>query len=302
MAISKAVPGKTRVGWMGTGVMGKSMCGHVMSKGYQVTVFNRSRDKAQSLIDAGATWADTPRQVAERVDVVIAIVGFPRDVREVLLGTQGALSGSRSGMVLVDMTTSEPSLAREIAEAAAAKGVASVDAPVSGGDVGAKNATLSIMVGGTAEAVEAVRPLLECMGKTIVHQGPPGAGQHTKMVNQILIATNMIGVCEALLYGTKAGLDLKTVLQSVGGGAAASWSLNNLGPRIIDRNFEPGFFVEHFVKDMGIALDEAKRMNLSLPGLALANQLYLAVQAQGWGRKGTHALMLALEQLSNVKR
>ncbi|HMF12231.1 MAG TPA: NAD(P)-dependent oxidoreductase, partial [Gemmataceae bacterium] len=230
------------------------------------------------------------------------IVGFPRDVREVFLGQSGALAGSRPGTVLVDMTTSEPSLAREIYDASKAKGVASIDAPVSGGDVGAKNAALSIMVGGDAETVEAVRPLFECMGKTIVHQGPAGAGQHTKMVNQVLIATSMIGVCEALLYGYKAGLDLKTVLQSVGGGAAASWSLNNLGPRIIDRNFEPGFFVEHFIKDMGIALDEAKRMNLSLPGLALANQLYLAVQAQGYGRKGTHALMLALEHLSNVKR
>jgi 3-hydroxyisobutyrate dehydrogenase len=302
MTITKAEPGKTRVGWMGTGVMGKSMCGHLISKGYKVTVYNRTKANAQTLIVSGAAWADTPKQVAEKSDVVFAIVGFPRDVREVFLGTQGALAGSRPGMVLVDMTTSEPSLAREIAEAASAKGVAGVDAPVSGGDVGARNATLSIMVGGTAEAVEAVRPLLDCMGKTIVHQGPPGAGQHTKMVNQILIATNMIGVCEALLYGYKAGLDLKTVLQSVGGGAAASWSLNNLGPRIIDRNFEPGFFVEHFVKDMGIALDEAKRMNLALPGLALANQLYVAVQAQGWTRKGTQALMLALEQLSNVKR
>ena len=177
-----------------------------------------------------------------------------------------------------------------------------MDAPVSGGDVGAKNAALSIMVGGDAGVVEAIRPLLECMGKTIVHQGGPGAGQHTKMVNQILIATNMIGVCEASLYGYKAKLDLKTVLQSVGVGAAGSWSLNNLGPRIIDRNFEPGFFVEHFIKDMGIALDEAKRLNLSLPGLALANQLYLAVQAQGYGRKGTHALMLALEHLAGLKR
>src|SRR5205807_10139858 len=200
------------------------------------------------------------------------------------------------------MTTSEPALAREVFEAARAKGVHAVDAPVSGGDVGAREARLSIMIGGEAPIVQALMPLLQAMGKTIVHQGPAGAGQHTKMVNQILIATNMIGVCEALLYGYKAGLDLKTVLQSVGGGAAASWSLNNLGPRMIDRNFEPGFFVEHFIKDMGIALDEARRMNLSLPGLALANQLYLAVQAQGYGRKGTQALMLALEQLSNVKR
>lgn len=302
MAFTRAEPGKTRVGWIGTGVMGRWMCQHLITKGYKATVYNRTKEKARPLLDAGAAWGDSPRAVAERSDAVFAIVGFPRDVREVFLGTQGALGGSRPGTLLVDMTTSEPSLAREIYEAAKANGVGSIDAPVSGGDLGAKNATLSIMVGGDADAVEAARPLLECMGKTIVHQGPAGAGQHTKMVNQILIATNMIGVCEALLYGYKAGLDLKTVLQSVGGGAAASWSPNNLGPRIIDRNFEPGFFVEHFVKDMGIALDEAKRMHLALPGLALANQLYLALQAQGWGRKGTHALMLALEQLSNVRR
>ncbi len=302
MTVSKAEPGKTRIGWIGTGVMGRWMCHHLMSKGYSATVYTRSRDKAKPLLDAGAAWADSPKAVAERSDVVFAIVGFPADVREVFLGSQGALSGSKAGNVLVDMTTSEPSLAREIHAAAKAKGVGSVDAPVSGGDVGAKEARLSIMVGGDADVVEAVRPLLECMGKTIVHQGPAGAGQHTKMVNQVLIATGMIGVCEALLYGYKAGLDLKTVLQSVGGGAAASWSLNNLGPRIMDRNFEPGFFVEHFIKDMGIALDEAKRMNLSLPGLALANQLYLAVKAQGYGKKGTHALMLALEHLSGIKR
>jgi 3-hydroxyisobutyrate dehydrogenase len=302
MAVSKAEPGKTRIGWIGTGVMGRWMCHHLMSKGYSATVYTRSRDKAKALVEAGAAWADSPKAVAERSDVVFAIVGFPADVREVFLGAHGVLAGSKAGNVLVDMTTSEPSLAREIYEAAKAKGVGSVDAPVSGGDVGAKEARLSIMVGGDAEVVEAIRPLLECMGKTIVHQGPAGAGQHTKMVNQILISTGMIGVCEALLYGYKAGLDLKTVLQSVGGGAAASWSLNNLAPRIMDRNFEPGFFVEHFIKDMGIALEEAKRMHLSLPGLALAHQLYLAVQAQGYGKKGTHALMLALEHLSGIKR
>lgn len=302
MAFSKAEAGKTRIGWIGTGVMGRWMCHHLMSKGYSAAVYTRSRDKAKALLDAGASWADSPRVVAERSDVIFAIVGFPVDVREVFLGPQGALAGCKAGNVLVDMTTSEPSLAREIYESAKTKGVGSVDAPVSGGDVGAKEARLSIMVGGDADAVESVRPLLECMGKTIVHQGPAGAGQHTKMVNQILIATNMIGVCEALLYGYKAGLDLKTVLQSVGGGAAASWSLNTLAPRIMERNFEPGFFVEHFIKDMGIALEEAKRMNLSLPGLALANQLYIAVKAQGYGKKGTHALMLALEHLSGIKR
>jgi 3-hydroxyisobutyrate dehydrogenase len=302
MAITKAEPGKTRVGWIGTGVMGRWMCQHIRDKGYAVTVYTRTREKAQPLLDAGAAWADTPQALAERSDVIFAIVGYPKDVREVFLGPRGTLGGSKPGSILVDMTTSEPSLAREIYEAGRSKGVSSIDAPVSGGDVGARNAALSIMVGGDKEAVDAVRSLLECMGKTIVHQGPAGAGQHSKMVNQILIASNMIGVCEALLYGYKAGLDLKTVLQSVGGGAAASWSLNNLGPRIIDRNFEPGFFVEHFLKDMGIALEEARRMKLSLPGLALANQLYVAVQAQGYGRKGTHALMLALEHLSNIKR
>src|SRR5256885_52854 len=302
MAVTKAEPGKTRIGWIGTGVMGRWMCQHLMDKGFKATVYNRTKEKTKPLLDAGAAYAETPRQVAERSDVVFAIVGFPKDVREVFLGEHGALAGSKSGTVLVDMTTSEPSLAREIYEAAKKKGVAAVDAPVSGGDVGAKNAALSIMVGGDKDVVEAIRPLFECMGKTIVHQGGPGAGQHTKMVNQVLIASNMIGVCEGLLYGYKAGLDLKTVLQSVGVGAAGSWSLNNLAPRIMDRNFEPGFFVEHFIKDMGIALEEAKRMGLALPGLALANQLYLAVQAQGWGRKGTHALMLALEQLAHVKR
>lgn len=302
MAISKVEPGKTRVGWIGTGVMGHSMCSHVMAKGYKATVYNRSKDKAGPLLQAGAAWADTPAKVAQASDVVFAIVGFPRDVREVFLGAQGALAGAKAGTVLVDMTTSDPSLAQEISEAAKAKGIASVDAPVSGGDVGAKNATLSIMVGGDTEAVEAVKPLLECMGKTIVHQGPAGAGQHTKMVNQVLIASNMIGVCEALLYAHKAGLEPTTVLQSVGPGAAGSWSLNNLGPRILKRDFEPGFFVEHFIKDMGIALEESKRMGLAMPGLALANQLYLSVKAHGYGRKGTQALYLALEQLANIKR
>jgi 3-hydroxyisobutyrate dehydrogenase len=248
----------------------------------------------------GAKWAETPRAVAAASDAVFSIVGFPSDVREVLLGPEGALAGSKPGNVLVDMTTSEPMLAVEIAEAAKAKGVHSVDAPVSGGDVGAKNATLSIMVGGEKDVVEALAPCLSAMGKTIVYQGGPGAGQHTKMVNQILIATNMIGVCEALLYGYKAGLDLPTVMQSVGSGAAGSWSLANLGPRIMNDNFDPGFFVEHFIKDMGIALAEARRMGLSLPGLALAHQLYVAVKAQGYGRNGTHALELALAQLSGI--
>ncbi len=302
MSVKKAEAGTTRIGWIGTGVMGRWMCGHLMAKGYQATVYNRSRDKAQPLLDEGAAWADTPRAVAEKSDVVFAIVGFPRDVREVFLGADGALAGSRSGGALVDMTTSEPSLAREIYAEAKKKGVAAVVAPVSGGDVGAKNAALSIMVGGDADAFEAVKPLFECMGKTIVHQGPAGAGQHTKMVNQILISGTMVSVCEALLYGFQAGLDMNTVLKSVSTGAAGSKALEVLAPRMLKGDFEPGFFVEHFLKDMGIALAEAERMNLALPGLALAKQLYEAVRAQGYGRKGTQALLLALAHLSNVKR
>jgi 3-hydroxyisobutyrate dehydrogenase len=221
-------------------------------------------------------------------------------VREVILGENGALAGSGKGDILVDMSTSEPSLAIEIAEQANAKGVYSVDAPVSGGDIGAREGRLSIMIGGDKGAVEALQPCWEAMGKSIVHQGGPGAGQHTKMVNQTLIATNMIGVCEALLYAHRTGLDLDTVMESVASGAAGSWSLSNLGPRIINNNFDPGFLVEHFIKDMGIALAESRRMGLAMPGLALAEQLYQSVKAKGWGRNGTHALMLALAEMSGV--
>jgi 3-hydroxyisobutyrate dehydrogenase len=302
MAVAKAEPGKTRIGWVGTGVMGRWMCQHAITKGFAATVYNRSRDKAQPLLDLGAAVAESPKQVAERSDIVFAIVGFPKDVRDVFLGPNGALAGSKPGTVLVDMTTSDPSLAKEIYDAAKAKGVYALDAPVSGGDVGAKDAALSIMIGGDKDVVAAVTPVFEAMGKTIVHQGGPGAGQHTKMVNQILISSNMVALCEGLLYGYKAGLDLETVFKSVSVGAAGSKALEVLGPRILARNYEPGFYVEHFIKDMGIALAEAERMNLCLPGLALAKQLYEAVRAQGYGRKGTHALMLALEAMSNVRR
>lgn len=293
-------PGKTRIGWIGTGVMGSSMCGHLLAAGYTATVFNRTPARAAALVERGAKLAESPAAVAAASDVIFTIVGYPRDVRAVTLGPDGTLAAAKPGSVLVDMTTSEPALAAEIDTAARAKGLHAVDAPVSGGDVGAREARLSIMIGGDTWVVEALRPLFECMGKTIVYQGPAGSGQHTKMVNQVLIATNMIGVCEGLLYAYKAGLDLDVVLQSVGSGAAGSWSLNNLGPRMIAGNFEPGFFVEHFLKDMGIALAESRRMNLCLPGLALAEQLYRAVAAQGYDRKGTHALMLALAGLSSV--
>jgi 3-hydroxyisobutyrate dehydrogenase len=255
------------IGWIGTGVMGRSMAGHLLDAGCQVVVFNRS----------------------------------PTDVREVVLGEgsgSGLLANLRPGAVLVDMTTSEPSLAIEIAEAARAKGLGALDAPVSGGDIGARNAALSIMVGGDTADFQRVLPLFQRLGKTIVHQGGPGSGQHTKMVNQILIASGMIGVCEALLYAEKAGLDVTSVLESVSSGAAGSWSLSNLAPRIVGGDFAPGFYVEHFIKDMGIALAEARRMKLALPGLALVSQLYNAVAAQGHARSGTQALMLALRTLN----
>jgi 3-hydroxyisobutyrate dehydrogenase len=298
--IQPIVPGVTRLGWIGAGVMGNSMCGHLLAAGFAVTVYSRTRAKAEALLAKGARWADSPQAVAAASDVVFSIVGYPADVRQVLLGTDGALAGSKAGNILVDMTTSQPALAEEIFHAARAKGVHSVDAPVSGGDVGAREARLSIMIGGEKEVIDALMPCWQAMGKTIVHQGPAGAGQHAKMVNQILIASSMIGICEALLYGYRAGLDLPTVMQSVASGAAGSWSLSNLGPRIIANKFDPGFYVEHFIKDMGIALDESKRMGLAMPGLALAHQLYVALASQGHRRDGTHALELALARLSGI--
>jgi 3-hydroxyisobutyrate dehydrogenase len=285
MAVINVEPAKTRIGWIGTGVMGSSMCGHLLGAGFSATVYNRTKAKAERLLQRGAIWAKSPKEVAEASDVIFTIVGYPSDVRSVVLADDGVLAGCDEGNIIVDMTTSEPSLAVQIAAAAAQRGVYSIDAPVSGGDVGAREARLSIMIGGDAEAVEALDPCWQVMGSTIVHQGGPGAGQHAKMVNQVLIATNMIGVCEALLYAYRAGLDLTTVMKSVASGAAGSWSLSNLGARIIDNNFDPGFFVEHFVKDMGIALAESKRMGLSMPGLALAHQLYLSLTALEHGRK-----------------
>lgn len=294
-------PGKTRIGWIGTGVMGGPMCGHLMNAGYSATVHTRTREKANALLEKGAAWADSPAEVAQASDVVFTMVGFPSDVREAILGKRGTLSGARKGCILVDMTTTEPSLAQEIYAEARSRDVYSIDAPVSGGDVGAREARLSIMVGGDREAVDAVRPLFQALGKAIVHQGGAGAGQHTKMCNQIVIAGTMIGVCESLIYGRKAGLSLDVMLSSISGGAAACWALSNLAPRILARNFDPGFFVDHFVKDMGIALDEAERMRLPLPGLALVHQMYVALQANGGGRNGTQALMLVLEQMGDAK-
>jgi 3-hydroxyisobutyrate dehydrogenase len=294
-------PSKTKIGWIGTGVMGSSMCQHIIDIGYKTIVYNRTKKKAKKLVDSGATWVDSPQAVAENSDVIFTMVGFPQDVREVYFGNTGVIKGIKPGSILVDMTTTEPSLSKEIYKQAKLMKATSIDAPVSGGDIGAIEGKLSIMVGGDKDAVEKVMPLFRLMGKNIVYQGAPGSGQHAKMCNQVMVSGLMIGMCETLLYGYKAGLDLETMLESVSRGAAACWMLDNLAPRILKRDFRPGFFVEHFIKDMGIALKEAERMNLSLPGLSLVHQLYIAAEAQGHGRKGTQALMLALERLSNVR-
>lgn len=294
-------PQTTRIGWIGTGVMGSSMCRHLLAAGYSATVTTRTRKKAEILLQEGATWADSPAEVAQQSDVVFTIVGFPHDVQEVILGSDGVVPHLAAGGIVVDMTTSQPTLAQQIHAQAQQHQVHALDAPVSGGDVGARGAALSIMVGGEREIFERALPLFSLMGRTIQYQGPAGSGQHTKMVNQILIATGMIGVCEALLYGYQAGLDLDEVLKSVSAGAAGSWSLSNMAPRMLKDDYDPGFFVEHFIKDMGIALEEARRMNLALPGLALAQQLYLAVAASGHQKSGTQALLLALARLSNVE-
>jgi 3-hydroxyisobutyrate dehydrogenase len=301
VATIKITPSKTKIGWIGTGVMGSSMCMHLIKKGYHVSVYNRTKRKARGLIDAGAEWAKSPREIAVESDVILTIVGFPKDVREVYFGKDGIFEGIGKGNILIDMTTTKPSLAEEIYRDAEEAGASSVDAPVSGGDIGAKSGTLSIMVGGDKDTVGSVMPLFKLMGKNIVHQGAAGKGQHAKMCNQIMASGLMIGMCETLLYGYKSGLDLDTMLSSVSRGAAACWMLDNVAPLILKRDFRPGFYVEHFIKDMGIALEEAKRMNLSLPGLSLVNQLYIAAKAQGHGRKGTQALLLALETLSEIK-
>ena len=286
------------IGWIGTGVMGCPMAAHLIKQGHRLTIFSRTKSKARELIDAGARWVDSPKEAARNEDFVCTMVGYPRDVRQVVFGEESIVNTIKPGSIFIDFSTSEPSLAIEIAEALRKREVFSLDAPVSGGDVGARNATLSIMVGGDEEAFTVAKPIMETLGKTIILQGGPAAGQHTKMCNQIQIAGTMIGMVEALIYGTRAGLDIETMLKAISGGAAACWSLDNLAPRILEGDMEPGFFVEHFVKDMEIGLSEARRMHLSLPGLALVHQLYLSVQALGAGRKGTQALYLALQHMA----
>jgi len=298
--MKKILPEKPVIGWIGTGVMGASMLGHLIERGYQAFVHTRTKEKARGLIEKGAVWSSSVADLAPRADIVFTMVGYPSDVRNVYLSPGGILEHAKPGSVLADMTTTLPALAIEIHELALSKGLLSLDAPVSGGDVGARNATLSIMVGGDRSVFELMEPVLAILGKKIIYQGKAGSGQHAKMCNQIQIAGTMIGMCESLLYGFRAGLDLPTMLSSISGGAAACWSLDNLAPRLMLRDFEPGFFVDHFIKDMGIALEEAGRMNISLPGLALVHQLYHSVRALGYGKKGTQALMLVLEKMSGM--
>lgn len=284
------------IGFIGTGVMGKSMAAHLLNAGFPLLIYNRTKSRAQPLIEKGAVWKDSPEEVTAGADVIITMVGYPADVEELYLGDNGIINNAKPGTYVIDMTTSKPSLAKKIYEAAENKDIYALDAPVSGGDVGAQNGTLTIMVGGDQEAFEKVRPIFELMGKNIILQGGAGAGQHTKMCNQIAIASNMIGVCEAMVYAKRSGLDAETVLKSIEAGAAGSWSLSNLAPRMIKGNFEPGFFVKHFVKDMDIALSESEAMGLHTPGLELAKSLYDELVADKKENRGTQVLYELLDK------
>jgi 3-hydroxyisobutyrate dehydrogenase len=295
-------PAKNVIGFIGLGVMGSSMAGHLLKAGYRVHVNTRTKEKARALLDSGAVWEESPARLAPSSSVVFTMVGYPTDVEGVYFGPKGLIENAMPGTLLVDCTTSRPDLARRIAASAAAKGLSALDAPVSGGDVGAKNGTLTIMVGGKSEDFEAAKPLLEHMGATVILQGGPGSGQHTKMANQIAIAGNLAGAVEAITYAKAAGLDPRTVLGSIGSGSAGSWQLNSMVPRMLDGNFEPGFYVKHFLKDLRIALDSARAMKLDLPLLALAESLFDSLQDEGFGDKGTQALYLLYERRSREGR
>ncbi|HAM2006573.1 TPA: NAD(P)-dependent oxidoreductase [Listeria monocytogenes] len=280
-----------KIGFVGTGVMGSSMAGHLLEAGYEVLVYTRTKTKAEDLLDKGALWVETPGELANKVDILISMVGYPKDVEELYLGENGFLENLAVGTVAIDMTTSSPALAKKMAEFGREKGIGVLDAPVSGGDIGAKNGTLSIMVGGSEDVFLKVKPIFDILGSSVILQGDAGAGQHTKMVNQIAIASNMIGVTEAIIYAEAAGLNPSRVLDSISGGAAGSWSLANLIPRVLKDDFSPGFFIKHFIKDMGIAISEAKQMGLELPGLTLAKKMYQTLAEQGLSEEGTQALI-----------
>ncbi|HBJ9383125.1 TPA: NAD(P)-dependent oxidoreductase [Listeria monocytogenes] len=280
-----------KIGFVGTGVMGSSMAGHLLEAGYEVLVYTRTKTKAEDLLEKGALWIKTPGELANKVDILISMVGYPKDVEELYLGENGFLENLAVGTVAIDMTTSSPALAKKMAEFGREKGIGVLDAPVSGGDIGAKNGTLAIMVGGSEDVFLKVKPIFDILGSSVILQGDAGAGQHTKMVNQIAIASNMIGVTEAIIYAEAAGLNPSSVLDSISGGAAGSWSLANLIPRVLKDDFSPGFFIKHFIKDMGIAISEAKQMDLELPGLTLAEKMYQTLAEQGLSEEGTQALI-----------
>lgn len=280
-----------KIAFIGTGVMGTSIVKHLLNADYEVTVYTRTKEKAQVLINLGAKWSETPAQASEDKDIIFTMVGFPQDVEEVYCGEYGIFKTAKEGSIVVDLTTSEPTLAKKLYSIAKDKGISSLDAPVSGGDIGAQNGTLSIMVGGDQIAFEQLVPVFETFGANIVYQGEAGNGQHTKMCNQLLIASNMIGVCESIAYAMKAGLDLEKVMKSISTGAAGSWSLSNLGPKMIGGNLEPGFYIKHFIKDMKIAIDEAERMKLDLPGVKLSKEIYNTLLERGYGDNGTQALI-----------
>lgn len=280
----------TVIGFIGTGVMGRSMAGHLQRAGYSIIVYNRTKEKAEELLQNGAEWADTPKEVAEKANVIFTMVGYPHDVEEVYLGEDGIINHAKTGSYVIDMTTSTPTLAAKIYEEAKKKGLFAVDAPVSGGDIGAKEARLSIMVGGDKEAFATLEPLFHLLGTNVVYQGEAGAGQHTKMCNQIAGASTILGVCEALIYAEKAGLDPMRVLTSIETGASGSWVLSNLGRRMLDGNFDPGFYIKHFIKDMNIALQEAEAMGMETPGLSIVQKLYTQLAEQGEENNGHQAL------------
>lgn len=290
-----------KVGWIGTGVMGRSMSMHLLKAGHEIHVYNRTKAKADDLVKEGAVWCENPAEVAQKSDYIFTIVGYPQDVEETILGEKGVLSAAQEGSYLIDMTTSTPSLAEEISREAKSRNIYSLDAPVSGGDIGAQKGSLAIMVGGEKAAFDKIKPFFDLMGENIAYMGDAGKGQHTKMSNQILIASTMIGVVESLLYSYKAGMDLEEVINVIGKGAASSWSINNLGTRIAKQNFDPGFFIKHFVKDMRIALDEARRMTLSLPGLSLAQQFYTSAMALGYENLGTQGLYKVFEKMNGLE-
>lgn len=284
-----------KIGWIGTGVMGSSMCRYLQKAGHEIFVYNRTKSKANELLENGATWCENPKQVAENSDIIFTIVGFPKDVEDVILGENGVLEGSKKGTIIVDMTTSNPELAKQIYNTAKKKEVLSLDCPVTGGDLGAKNATLTIFAGGDKTTFNTIKPLLELMGKKIGLMGSAGAGQHAKMANQIAIATTIIGTVESLRYAKAANLDLNQFIELAGAGSAGSWQLSNMGPRIVNGDFNPGFYIKHFIKDLGIALEECKKMGIKLEGLELGYKLYNKAKEMGYENLGTQGLYKLLE-------